>query len=74
MLAPQSFKSKTNIKDEIKRMNFGIDSAYNFGGHKFFIEARFTRGFINIQTHPDQGGKKQNRLFDFAAGYICSIQ
>jgi hypothetical protein len=59
-------------------MNFsitvGVGSGYNFGDHKFFIETRFTRGLINIQTHPDQGGKNKTGSLIFAAGYICSVQ
>jgi Outer membrane protein beta-barrel domain len=77
-LPPQSFNSATDIKQEIKRMNFGITgsigSGYNFDGHKFFLEARFTRGLINIQTHPDQSGKNKTGSLIFAAGYIYSFQ
>jgi hypothetical protein len=77
-LPEQSFNSTTDIKNEIKRMNFGIaggiGTGYNFEGHKFFIEARFTRGLINIQTHPGDGGKNQTGSLIFSAGYIYAFE
>lgn len=77
-LPEQSFNSTTDIKNEIKRMNFGIvggiGTGYNFDGHKFFIEARFTRGLINIQTHPEEGGKNQTGSLIFSAGYIYAFR
>lgn len=76
-LPAQSFNSTTNIKDEIKRINFGIVGAagtgYDFDGNKFLLEARFTRGLINIQTHPTQNGKNKTGSLIFSAGYICSF-
>lgn len=77
-LPPQSFNSETNIKDEIEKFSTGIvggiGTGYNFSGHKFFLEARFTRSLTNIQTHPDQNGKNKTGSLIFAAGYIYSIQ
>lgn len=76
-LPAQSFDSRTNLKDEIKKVSAGIvggiGSGYNFQGHQFFLEARFTRGLTNIQTHPETGGKNKTGSLIFAAGYIYSL-
>ncbi|HTM92507.1 MAG TPA: porin family protein, partial [Flavisolibacter sp.] len=76
-IPPQTFNSTTNIKDEIKRMSAGItggiSSGYNFDGNKFFIEARFTRGLINIQTSSAENGKNKTGSLIFAAGYMFSL-
>lgn len=76
-LPAQSFNATTNIKEEIRRMNAGIvgglGTGYNFDGNKFFLEARFTRGLINIQTHPEQSGKNKTGALIFSAGYIYSF-
>ena len=76
-LPAQSFNATTNIRDEIRRMNAGIagglGTGYNFDGNKFFLEARFTRGLINIQTHPEQSGKNKTGALIFSAGYIYSF-
>ena len=76
-LPAQSFNSTTDIKEEIRRMNFGVvggvGTGYNFDGHRFFLEARFTRGLINIQTHPEQSGKNKTGSLIFSAGYIYSF-
>lgn len=76
-LPAQSFESRTNLKDEIKEVSAGIvggiGSGYSFQGHKFFLEARFTRGLTNIQTHPETAGKNKTGSLIFAAGYIYSF-
>jgi len=76
-LPAQSFESRTNLNDEIKKVSAGIiggiGSGYNFQGHKFFLEARFTRGLTNIQMHPETSGKNKTGSLIFAAGYIYSL-
>lgn len=76
-LPAQSFDSRTNLKDEIKKVSAGIvggiGSGYNFQEHQFFLEARFTRGLTNIQTHPETGGKNKTGSLIFAAGYMYSF-
>lgn len=77
-LSPQSFDQTTNIKDEIKALSAGIiggfGAGYDYGGHRFFIEARFTRGLTNIQTHPEINGSNKTGSLIFSAGYICAIK
>lgn len=74
---PQVFKNTTNIKDEIKRISAGITGSigtgYNLDGNKFFVEARFTRGLINIQTSPFENGKNKTGSLIFAAGYMFGL-
>ena len=73
----QSFDTRTNLKDEIKKISAGITgglgSGYEFQEHQFFLEARFTRGLTNIQTHPETGGKNKTGSLIFAAGYVYSF-
>ena len=72
-LPAQSFDATTNIKNEIKLMNFGlvggIGAGLNVNRNKLFLEARFTRGLINIQTHPEEAGKNKTGSLIFSVGY-----
>jgi len=74
----QSFNSNTDIKEQIKTTNAGfiggIGSGYKFDSHKFFIEARLTRGLTNFQSHTNNNEKSKTGSLIFAAGYIYSFQ
>ena len=77
-LPAQSFESVNNIGEEVKRLNAGIITGlgigYKYFEHKFFAEARFVKGLINIQSRPDQSGRSKTASLLFSAGYIYHFQ
>jgi len=72
-LPPVSFDSKTNIKDEIKKINSGLVGGagidYCFERSKLFLEGRFTLGLTNIQTNKEENGKNHTGSVIIAIGY-----
>ncbi|MGZ3950971.1 MAG: porin family protein [Flavisolibacter sp.] len=72
-LPAQSFDATTNIKNEIKGMNFGvvggIGTGLKFDRNKLILEGRFTRGLTNIQTHPEEAGSNKTGSLIFSVGY-----
>jgi len=76
-LPPVSFDSKTNIRDEIKKINAGIAGGggldYSFGISKIFLEGRFTLGLTNIQTNTEENGKNHTGSIIIALGYAYKL-
>ena len=74
---PVSFDSKTNIKEEIKKINAGLVGGggldYCFGFHKIFLEGRFTLGLTNIQTNTEENGKNHTGSVIVAIGYAYQL-
>jgi hypothetical protein len=72
-LPPVSFDNKTNIKNEIKKLNAGLVGGaginYAFGSSKLFLEGRFTLGLTNIQTNTEENGKNHTGSVIVAIGY-----
>ena len=57
--SPQSFDNDQDIKDELRKANFGIEAAagfaYSFGQSEIFIEGGGNYGFIKIQKDKANG-------------------
>jgi len=72
-LPPVSFDGKTNIRDEIKKINAGVVGGggidYSFGVGKLFLEGRFTLGLTNIQTNTEENGKNHTGSIIIVIGY-----
>lgn len=78
LLPPVSFDGKTNIKDEIKKINSGLVGGvgidYSFEQGSFFLEGRFTLGLTNIQTNTKENGKNHTGSIVMAIGYAYRIR
>jgi hypothetical protein len=77
-LPPVSFDDNTDVKNEIKKINAGAQGgvalSYNAGPGYVFIEGRFIRGLINVQTHTKENGKNQTGSVIAAIGYSLKIK
>ena len=69
---PQSFDNTQDIKDQLNKVNFGIEGsiglAYKFQKSSIFIEAGGNYGFLNIQ-HVAADGKNNTGAATIDVGY-----
>jgi hypothetical protein len=77
ILPPVSFNSNTDIKENIKTVNAGLQGGlgvqYTIGRSTFFIDGRAIIGLTNIQTNPDRDGRNKTGSIAVTTGYLFQI-
>lgn len=77
-LPPVDFTGTTNIKDDIKTINAGVQGGlaflYNLGPGYVFAEGRGIRGLINIQSDTGENGKNQTGSLVIVLGYTFILK